>query len=77
MLTWKIRAIALQDATAGVLVFPHQQPRAITRGTWSKQQQLRASSEDPSSIRAPRPVLPKVESAPRMAKVLVQDDEGH
>ncbi|MFL5352852.1 DUF2135 domain-containing protein [Archangium sp.] len=31
---------------------------------------------EPSEPRAPRPVLPKVESAPRMAKVLVQDEQG-
>jgi hypothetical protein len=30
----------------------------------------------PGEPRAPRPVLPKVESAPRMAKVLVVDEQG-
>ncbi len=29
-----------------------------------------------ADAKAPRPVLPKVESAPRMAKVLVQDEQG-
>ncbi|PTL81861.1 hypothetical protein DAT35_21610 [Vitiosangium sp. GDMCC 1.1324] len=32
--------------------------------------------DKPKADKPPRPVLPKVESAPRMAKVLVQDEQG-
>ncbi|WP_395805967.1 VIT domain-containing protein [Archangium minus] len=40
--------------------------------------EARAPSEQtkPGEPQAPRPLLPKVESAPRMAKVLVQDEQG-
>ncbi|WP_257454722.1 VIT domain-containing protein [Archangium lipolyticum] len=37
---------------------------------------LREPASAPGADTAPRPVLPKVESAPRMAKVLVRDESG-
>lgn len=46
----------------------------------SRRRSLLAASPEPAKesakAQAPRPVLPKVEAAPRMAKVLVQDEQG-
>ncbi|PTL85963.1 VIT domain-containing protein [Vitiosangium sp. GDMCC 1.1324] len=45
---------------------------------WEKAEQEEGPSgqKKPGEPKAPRPVLPKVESAPRMAKVLVRDEQG-